>query len=260
MTHPLEAVWARIRAEWPDVRYERRRFEAVLTGRDVPRHVEDFYLASACAAGDPAALAAFERHHLAQIASLIARIDGSAAFAGEVRQLVSERLLVGSGAHRPTISEYRGTGPLGGWVRTIAVRVARDLKRARRTATLDSRRVARAAADDNPELELVRRRDGRQLELAFRSVLSELGPRERNVLRWYFVDGMTVEAIGKLCGLNKSTITRRLAECRRQILSGIRDQLRDRLGIDADEVEGLVGLLRSRLDVSLRTLLRHTSS
>src|SRR5262249_47832969 len=93
------------------------------------RHLSDLYLACACSRGDRRALALFERHLMAQVPAHIAAIDASAAFADEVMQRLRKKLFVREGEHGPRIGDYRGRGPLGGWLRVAAIRVARDLKR-----------------------------------------------------------------------------------------------------------------------------------
>ena len=51
----------------------------------------------------------------------MARIDSSSQFVDEVKQGLRERLLVGP---PPRIAEYSGSGPLGGWLRVVSVRLA----------------------------------------------------------------------------------------------------------------------------------------
>src|SRR5579884_1384958 len=115
------------REAWPGVDVADADFAAAVERhRPAPEHLADLYLATACAAGNAAALAAFERTHLSQVAAFVARTDSDPAFAEEVRQRLREKLLVGQ---PPRISEYAGQGPLGGWVRVAAVRMALDLRK-----------------------------------------------------------------------------------------------------------------------------------
>src|SRR5437762_6505315 len=73
----MRQIWDEARAIWPDVPLPYARFSEYLSER-VPRgtdlaqtladtHGADLYLACACAAGEPAALAAFERKYLPQV-------------------------------------------------------------------------------------------------------------------------------------------------------------------------------------------------
>ena len=97
----------------------------------VTSHARDMFLAAACAAGDADALSILESGPLREIPAFVARIDTQPDFAAEVAQTVRQKLLVAPAPGQPAkIAEYRGAGPLGGWIRVIAVRVALDLKRA----------------------------------------------------------------------------------------------------------------------------------
>ena len=94
-------------------------------------HARDMFLAAACGAGDAVALSILESGPLREIPDFVARIDAQPDFAAEVAQTVRQKLLVAPAPGQPgKIAEYRGAGPLGGWIRVIAVRVALDLKRA----------------------------------------------------------------------------------------------------------------------------------
>jgi RNA polymerase sigma-70 factor (ECF subfamily) len=76
-------------------------------------HAGDLYLACACAAGDPRALAHFERLYLTQLGAYVARIDRSADFLDELAQILRARLLLGSLDKPAPILGYSGRGPLG---------------------------------------------------------------------------------------------------------------------------------------------------
>jgi RNA polymerase sigma-70 factor (ECF subfamily) len=132
---------------WPSVALDVDAFVAYLADR-MPRdgkvteflrtlHIADLYLACGCASQLPAAIAAFERTHLAPVAAIIRRIDSSSDFVDEVRQRLRERLLVGT--HR-RISDYAGTGPLAAWVGVAATRLALNTRRERqREAAAETR-------------------------------------------------------------------------------------------------------------------------
>ena len=85
-------------------------------------HAGDVALALDLAAGDPRALARFERELVPDIRGAIARLDARGDLVDEALQQVREKLLVGAGT--PRIVEYRGKGALAAWVQVIAVREA----------------------------------------------------------------------------------------------------------------------------------------
>jgi hypothetical protein len=74
-------------------------------------------------------------------------------------------------------------------------------------------------------------------------------------LKLYFLDGLTVEMIGRMFGVNRSTITRWLADIRGRIRDETHRKLGAQLEIGASDLDRLWGIVESRMDISLRTLL-----
>jgi RNA polymerase sigma-70 factor (ECF subfamily) len=212
----------------------------------------DSALAAACAAGEPAALAAFERDHLPQVAGYVARLSREKAFVDEVQQLLREKLFVGK-----KITEYAGQGPLGAWLRVVSVRIAIDVLRARgkAPAPIDVDGIAEPLCD-SPELELVKSRYLPEVKAAFTEALAALGSEERNLLRLHLVDGLNLEEMARLFQVNRSTVFRWMAAAKGRVLDDARDRLQARLGVSAEEMESLLRVVRSRLDLSLSEVLR----
>jgi hypothetical protein len=71
-----------------------------------------------------------------------------------------------------------------------------------------------------------------------------------------YVDQVSLDAIGRMYGVNKSTVSRWLASCRAELLAAACEHLRAALGIPVADVESLLGLMPRDLDVSLSGLLR----
>src|SRR5262249_15783420 len=129
-------------------------------------HVEDLYLACACARGDPRAVEHVDDRFLSKVGAQVAR--GSPSLADEVRQIMRERLMGSGGV--PWIAGYSGLGALGGWLRISAVRVARDLQRAeRRHVPLDSGVRAAGSAAADPELDYMKTRYADEFSAAFKT-------------------------------------------------------------------------------------------
>jgi RNA polymerase sigma-70 factor (ECF subfamily) len=220
-----------------------------------PAFAEDLALARAAAAGDARAIDTLERGPLRQIGDFVARIDAAPAFADEVRQVVREKLLVGAAPGQPgRLVEYAGTGPLGGWIRVVAVRVALDLKRAagHERDGDDADRVVEVALD--PEMRLLRERHQGPFQDALAEALASLSPRERNLLRLHFAEGVTLEQLAKSYQVHRATVARWLAGAREAVLDRVARRLGESMGMSAGEVASVVRLLGSQLDVSLSRL------
>ncbi len=216
----------------------------------------DLYLAFACAAGDPRAIAAFEEMHMPAIAAYIARTDPDPAIADEVRQLLRQRLLVGAGATPPKIATYGGHGPLGAWLRTVAVRVTLELVRARKPHTqLPQGGLELRAVGADPELDYLKTRYAKEVGDAFAAVLGALEHKQRNILRLYFLEGITIEAIAVVYRVHRMTISRWIATWRDEIYAETQRLLRERLNVSPEELDSLLRLVQSRIDVSIRRYL-----
>jgi RNA polymerase sigma-70 factor, ECF subfamily len=250
----LADALARGRAAWPGVDVPAEDFARFVAERGAADHAEDCYLACACARGDDAAVRAFEDHVLPEVEAAVRRVVADRDVATEVRQRVRAQLLVGA---ERGIGDYRGRGALVSWVRIIAVRTALQLLRADRGA---ERRAAALADEPEPprfdaELELIKARYREPFRAAFAEALGALTPEERNLISLHVIEGLSLSQIGALNGVNKSTVSRWLAAANGRLEAGIRARLGATLRLDEAELDSLVGLLRSHIDVSVERLL-----
>ncbi|HEU4536331.1 MAG TPA: sigma-70 family RNA polymerase sigma factor [Polyangiaceae bacterium] len=264
---PLGAALAgaleQARRRWPGVALEGEAFAGELgrraagpdaAGALASLHADDLFLAHACARGDRAALAHFEREILRPVGSFVASIDAGAAFADEVRQRLGERLFARGEGGRGAIEEYAGRGPLGAWARVAATRIALNLRRG------DLRQGRRAPSVEEAvgaalELDHLKERYREPFAEALREALLGLPPHQRALLRLYHVEGLSLEAMAALYRVHLATVSRRLARAREQVAEGALRGLRERLGASASEVESLVPLVLSRLELSFERLL-----
>lgn len=220
-------------------------------------HVVDLYLACALVAGDARAVSEFERRFLGSSGSAVAGVD--AALRDEVSQVLRERLLVGQNGEAPRVAAYTGRGPLGGWVRVAAARAAIDLRRrsqSERKVAIEDVPLRDPAAD--PEVAYIKKLYRREFRDAFQATLSALPSKDRNILRLYFLEGMTHEAIGKLLSVHGTTVLRRLARCRQDILDGTRRLLAERLKLSGTELDSVMALAQSQLSITITHLLKGT--
>jgi RNA polymerase sigma-70 factor (ECF subfamily) len=263
----IERVVAEARAAWPTVRVASKDFERFLAeradGQPVAElHTSDLYLACALAAGDTSALAEFDRQFLSQVPLFIGRVDGAAVSADEVQQVLRSKLFVPEPGERAKILDYSGRGPLGGWLRVVAIRIARNLQRAMKpTVPIDDSgpraAVLRAPAQD-PEMRYVREKYAREFRLAFERTLASLSSQERNTQRLYFIDDMTSDAIAKIYRVTGAAVRHRIKQCRIAILEETRRLLGARLKVDTSELDSLMALVHSQFDLSISRLLKRS--
>jgi RNA polymerase sigma-70 factor (ECF subfamily) len=225
-------------------------------GRAPALHAADLYLACACEARVRGAVEAFERAYLTQLGASLARLRLPEDAVDEVRQVLREKLLVGSRGAAPKIAEYDGRGALASWVRVIALRVAIDLRRqgSRAAEQHGPRPDERAALD--PETGYLKTRYRSALGEAIRDAVRALGAEERETLRLHFVDGLSLDRQAEVLGIHRATVARRLAATRRALKVDARRRLRAALGVSEAEVDSVIRLVRSQIDLSLPALLR----
>ena len=120
---------------------------------------------------------------------------------------------------------------------------------------LDEERDARAVAVVDPELGYLKQAYGPAVNRAVSEALGALAAEPRTVLQLHYVDGLSIEHVGRVYGKSRATAARMLAEARRALMTEIRGRLGAALGVPADEADSLVALVRSRLDLSLARAL-----
>jgi RNA polymerase sigma-70 factor, ECF subfamily len=214
----------------------------------------DLYLAFSCLQGDAWAMGELERRLELLVGAAVTHLRPDRAFVDEVHQRLRQKLLLPREGRPPKLREYAGKGSLVQWLRAVALREALNLLAQQRAgAPLESGTalLELAAPGPDPELTLLKHRYAPEFKAALEAALRELPTRERNFLRLFFLEGLTVEQIARMDGTHKSTVSRRMASAREQVLTGMRRQLQERLALSLSELDSLVGQLRSQLEVSL---------
>jgi RNA polymerase sigma-70 factor (ECF subfamily) len=251
------------RAKWPQLalefeafnRYFARHTTTAAPSRD--EHAADMYLACACACGIDGALAAFERTLVGDMARAVGSIDSTGAFIEEILQATRERLFVGKGGQPGKIANYAGRASLRSWLCAVAVRSAISWRRRKGEqphkpfAAEADRRLARGG----PEFEYLRARYKGVFEDAVRSAVKHLPAKERMLLRLHFVDGLSIDKLGTVYRVGRSTAARWLARARHALLEKARQELHTRLRLTSTELDGLAAEIRSQLEVSIVPLL-----
>jgi RNA polymerase sigma-70 factor (ECF subfamily) len=219
-------------------------------------HAADLYLACAAALGDRAAVTAFEEQFMAHVDEYVLRVRMPSDAVDEVKQKLRERLLMGGGEppRRPKLAEYSGKGALGGWLRVAAVRTALNELRGRDTKTEEL--ADEAALADDPELAFVRERASGLFGDAFARVLAGMSPTERTILRQHYIDGLTLDQLAQLHRTPRSTLARRIADAREEILSATEGLLREERRLSPSSIVSVIRQARSRLDITITRLLR----
>jgi RNA polymerase sigma-70 factor (ECF subfamily) len=246
---------ARARATWPSLHVPDDVFAAHIAARGEPEalELEDLYLACACLQGVPRALELFDTEVLRRVDPVVRRCDDSEAFVDEVRQQLRQKLFLPP----PRIAEYSGRGPLVAWLRAAAARAALNALRPdqRHAFTGADELEALPAVAPDPDLVILRGRHRASFRAAFQGALSSLPQRERTALKLNALDGLSLEKIGAMYQVDKSSVSRWLSHAHEALLAGTRQRLQAELGLGSADVDSLVVALKSQLASSLLHLL-----
>jgi RNA polymerase sigma-70 factor (ECF subfamily) len=140
-------------------------------------------------------------------------------------------------------------------VRVTATRLVVDLARKApgEVPRTDEELARRLPPSADPELELLQRNLGAALPEAFEAGLARLTARQRNLLRQRYLHEITVERLATMYEVHRSTMFEWLGKARADLLNHVREALAAR--IPDRELESVVGVLGSKLHVSVRRML-----
>jgi RNA polymerase sigma-70 factor (ECF subfamily) len=219
----------------------------------------DLAVAAAAAKGSESAIAELERAHRTTIDATCRRFAGPGQTADDLKQILRAKLFVAEPGKQPKIGDYAGQGFLDNWLRVTAVRVFLDLQKRK-----DRTREAPAEEDDvmalpqpgDLALDVVKAEYRTAVTEAMHEAARLLEPGDRHLLRQHLVVGLSIDQLGPVLGIHRATAARRIARAKEQLVAETRRQLAAKLKLDERELDDVIGLVMSRLDVSIGKLLQ----
>jgi RNA polymerase sigma-70 factor, ECF subfamily len=257
----LAALCAEAAAAWPGVRVDPaevvRALAGKLAGEDPPSltaaAATEVHLAIACARGDNAAVAAFDRAYLEVVPQALSGMRLPAATVEDVRSAVRDKLLLADGDRAPRILEYAGRGRLRGLVQVTATRTAIDrIRLEEREAELPARELS---APGDLALSLIKDQFREAFAAGFQRAVAAASRRDRNLLRLHFLGGVTLEQLAQMYGVHRATIVRWIAAAREAVFAATRAHVAETLAPSADELDEMFALVQSRVELSVERLL-----
>jgi RNA polymerase sigma-70 factor, ECF subfamily len=220
-------------------------------------HTSDLYLACGCARGEPQALVAFDQCCLSYLDRVLGKMGIDSDVIVEIKHDVRFRVLVGERG-RAQILDFSGRGDLRSWVSVIATRrtLQRQVRARREVSMDDDELMQRIVAPDDPELDHIKRTYCEEFKLAFESVLRALPDREQTLLRQHYVDGLTLDELASLYRVHRATAARLLARARATVLETTRERMMSRLEVSSGDLDSILRMIWSRIEISLRGLRR----
>lgn len=212
----------------------------------------DFYLACAALKGVPAAVKEVEAMLAARFGEL-GHFRLQAAELEDLRAHLLAELLVAPSSALPRLERYSGVGPLAGWLRVVATReVLSGIRRNQREPPRGDEALLGTLESpaESPELAVLKERYRGELSAAFRQAIGSLEPRQRNLLRQHYLDELSLEEVAAMYRVHRATAARWLAAARAELLERTRDEICRSLKLESFEVDSLMRLVQSRLDLS----------
>jgi RNA polymerase sigma-70 factor (ECF subfamily) len=180
---------------------------------DSATHVEDLYLATACAANSEAAWICFEGVYRPVVERWCRRYTRTWHEALDLADQVWTSLFLPNRAGRPRIASYEGLCSLATWLHTVVVRRAINEWRRRdggfnRVEEMPDIAGCRVWEGHDEDWEI--RRYIPAMEYSLRAACETLSPPDCALLVWRFAQGMPLGEIARRLGVHSSTVTRRI--------------------------------------------------
>jgi RNA polymerase sigma-70 factor (ECF subfamily) len=257
MSPALRKLLEEARAAWPKVRVDEAAFakHVLALGELDGLRGPDLYLAFACAQHEPNAVAVFERELLPKAVVAARRIDKRGALGDDLGSRLRDTLIY---SHRgpPKIAQYAGRGPLENWVRTAAMRTALNLLPRHEEVEADQIASDERLASSHPEIDFLKRRYRADFKSAFEDAVRTLSDEDVNLLRLHTLDKLSIDRLCEIYQVHRATAARRITKAREQLVLETRASLVRRLKLDGQELDSVMNLVRSNLDLSLTRLLK----
>jgi len=224
-------------------------------------HVEDLYLACGYALGVDSARTQVESEHFARIKRRFDRMQTSPAIIADILQELRIALIemlqpdyMGRG--------YSGRGSLGGWLYIAAVRTAeRRRQRAQNELPVHDQRVAldvheRLLPAPDPEMEHLIHSYRTAFESAMQQGLAVLSCRERNLLRYHYLERLSIDELAEIYDVHRATAARWIVRAQQRLADETRARFTAQIPIAGDSMPRLLAMIRSKLNLSLSVVLQ----
>jgi RNA polymerase sigma-70 factor (ECF subfamily) len=211
----------------------------------------DLFLACACGLGDPSALQHFRDRYFGVVATAVRSLDASPQYADEIFQRLQESLFVSPPGTDTKIQHYRGQGPLAGFVRTVARRIGMRVTAAAARFQGEEALAQEFSRASELEATVIKLQCRDAINRALCIALSQLPRRERLILRMNLVEKVSTTRIAAMYKVSQPTVSRWIQRSARAIQETVKVLVCDELDIDARELDSLLQLVRSQIEITI---------
>lgn len=235
-------------------------------------NADDLCLATACAKGDDEAWEHFFRDYRSYLVSVARTMTQDAGAAEQLADSTFAELYglrESGGARVSKFSFYSGRGSLRGWLRAVVFQLSADHHRqsSRLVQTEepdDMDRIAHAAAvperKTTTDLDYVRQRYREAVAASLQKAITDLEPRERLLLAYYYYDEMTLREIGQMFDVHEATISRWLTKVQKRIRKLVEKGLARDHHFNRREIAESIELAAEQMDLTVGDYLLESVS
>jgi RNA polymerase sigma-70 factor, ECF subfamily len=269
-----DSVWTIVCEAWPEPSPTiRDEFEAFLAQKTAQApessppsldRVRTLFLTFLCSRGDAQAIRVFRQRFAPTLEGVRKRFGARAPSADELQADVEHHLFAprparserseGGGGSEPRILGFDGQSELQSWLKVVVVRLMLNRLEMQKHEDPFQERMFDgmiASSIQTPEALFGREQAKGQFRLAFTRAVSALRARDRQMLRLAFAEGLTIDDLGALYGIHRTTAFRQLQKASDTLAATLRANLRNMLHMTEAEYEHWCTTLRSSLELSL---------
>jgi RNA polymerase sigma-70 factor (ECF subfamily) len=217
-------------------------------------HAADVYLAIAASRGDSNAIRIMEKTCIRDaVRSAARKTSATADQLNEVIQRTCRLMLVDEPPRVAACRNFNGSSTLRRYLTIVATReLVRIIKRARESEPLEEHQLITSLVPaSDPVIMMLRHRHRDDVDASFRVALGKLSDRASALLRFKLVRHWSIGQIASFYGKSIPTTHRWIAEARDELAGHVRAEVARRLNIPIVEVDSIVRLVQSQIDLSL---------
>lgn len=265
----LRRIYYLAQQTWPDIHLAAEIFLSYLA-RQLPPDTtdilqslhllenDDIYFVCACLEKIPEAIHAFETEVLKKMEIPLLNLLKSREMLDDLKGQLIQKFIYGNANSQPKIAGYRGKKKLRNWIYIAAMRQALTVlqknKKEKPLTDLDYKQLS--AMGDDPELQYLKVVCRKKFAAAFQTALSSLSFKDRNILRYHYIEGLSVDKIAKINNVHRVTVSKWLMAIRQQLLTQIQTILLADLNINQNTFQSMFQLIKSQFNVSICQYLK----
>ncbi|MDY6950906.1 MAG: sigma-70 family RNA polymerase sigma factor [Thermodesulfobacteriota bacterium] len=233
--------------------------------------LEDLYLATACSLGDERAWKLFDQKYFSYIRNVAQSFVREPALAMEMAGDLYGDLYVREISAVPSKSKiggYNGSGSLFGWLRVVVFHKAVDVFRDQK-GVLSVEEMLEGGQEVKLSPAETAARAGELMEghenlAIFRAVvckeMKELSSREKAVLSFYYLEGLTGRELGQMYGVHEATASRWIKKAGNRLRRGIERRLKRKHGFSKEEAMRFLDWACQSKEVDMEALFKKSAS